>query len=62
MIHKRFGGTDEAILLVGHGNSGKALLRMLTGNKLADIPSMANTGIWMVEEQPNGQFKLEMLQ
>jgi len=60
MIHKRFGGTDEAILLVGHGNSGKALLRMLTGNKLADIPSMANTGIWMVEEQPGGQFKLEM--
>jgi broad specificity phosphatase PhoE len=60
MIHKRFGGTDEAILLVGHGNSGKALLRMLTGNKLADIPSMANTGIWMVEEQPNGKFKLEM--
>jgi hypothetical protein len=33
---------------------------MLTGNKLADIPSMANTGIWMVEEQPNGKFKLEM--
>jgi len=60
MIKKRFGGTDESILLVGHGNSGKALLRMLTGNKLADIPSMANTGIWMVEEQPNGKFKLEM--
>jgi broad specificity phosphatase PhoE len=60
MIHKRFGGTDEAILLVGHGNSGRALLRMLTGNKLADIPAMTNTGIWMVEEQPNGRFKLEM--
>ena len=60
MIEKRFGRTDKTIMLVGHGNSGKALLRMLTGNKLADIPSMANTGIWMVEAQPNGQFKLEM--
>jgi broad specificity phosphatase PhoE len=60
MIHKRFGGTDKAILLVGHGNSGRALLRLITKNKLADIPPMANTGIWMVEEQPNGQFRLEM--
>jgi broad specificity phosphatase PhoE len=60
MIHKRFGGTDKTILLVGHGNSGRALLRMLTNDKLADIPAMLNTGIWMVEEQPNGQFTLEM--
>lgn len=60
MLHKRFGGTDQTILLVGHGNSGKALLQMLTGDKLADAPSMVNTGIWMVEEQPNGRFKLEM--
>jgi broad specificity phosphatase PhoE len=60
MIHQRFGGTDKAILLVGHGNSGKAMLRLLTNNRLADIPPMANTGIWMVEEQPNGQFKLEI--
>ncbi len=60
MIQKRFGGTDKTILLVGHGNSGKALLRLLTGTQLADIPSMANTGIWMVEEQPGGQFKLKM--
>lgn len=60
LIHKRFAGTDKSILLVGHGNSGKALLKLLTKDKLADSPSMANTGIWMVEEQPDGQFKLEM--
>lgn len=60
MIQQRFGGTDKTILLVGHGNSGKALLRLLTGKQLADLPSMTNTGIWMVEEQPGGQFKLQM--
>jgi broad specificity phosphatase PhoE len=60
MIHKRFGGTDKSILLVGHGNSGRALLKLLTGNKLTGIPGMANAKIWMVEEQPNGQFKFEM--
>lgn len=60
MIRQRFGGTDKSILLVGHGNSGRALLRLLTNNKLAEIPPMVNTGLWMVEEQPSGQFKLEM--
>ena len=60
MIHTRFGGTGKAILLVGHGNSGKVLLEMLTNKDLADSSEMANTGMWMVEEQRNGQFKLEM--
>jgi broad specificity phosphatase PhoE len=60
MIHERFGGTDKTILLVGHANSGKALLKLLTRNKLAAAPPITNTGLWMVEEQPNGQFKLEM--
>jgi broad specificity phosphatase PhoE len=60
MLHKRFGGSDQTILLVGHGNAGKALLRLLTQNNLTDSAPMANTGIWMVEEQPNGQFKLEI--
>ena len=60
MIHTRFGGTGKEILLVGHGTSGKALLEMLTNNELAATPEMANMGIWMVEEQRNGQFKLEM--
>ncbi len=60
MIRTRFGGTDKSILLVGHGNSGKALLEMLTNNMLAESAEMANTGVWIVEEQRNGQFKLEM--
>lgn len=60
MVLKRFGGTDDVILLVGHGNSGKALLKALTRSKLADTPPMANAEMWMVEEQPDGYFKLEM--
>ena len=60
IIHQRFGGTDKSILLVGHGTSGKALLRMLTNRELADLPAIANTGLWMVEEQPDGHFKLEL--
>jgi broad specificity phosphatase PhoE len=60
LIQERFGGTDKVILLAGHGSSGKGILRMLTGDALTDLPSITNTGIWMVEEQANGEFKLKM--
>ena len=60
MLHERFGGTDKTILLVGHGNAGRALLRRLTQQPLANIPSMANAELWMVEEQPDGKFQLAM--
>jgi hypothetical protein len=45
---------------VGHGNNGKDLLKMLTNDQLEDTSAIANTGIWMVEEQSNGHFKPEM--
>jgi len=57
-ILKRFGGTDSAILLAGHGASGKTLIRMLTHDEDAD--SIDNTGIWMVEQQIDGTFKRMM--
>ncbi len=60
MIQERFGGTDKTILLAGHGSSGKGILRLLTGMSLTDLPSITNTGIWMVEEQANGEFVLKM--
>jgi hypothetical protein len=60
MIQERFGGTDATILLAGHGFSGKGILRMLTMDKLMDLPAITNTGIWMVEEQANGEFELKM--
>jgi len=60
MIRERFGGTDKTILLVGHGNAGRALLRRLTKQGLPEIPSMENAKLWMVEAQPNGQFEIKM--
>jgi len=60
LITKRFGGSNKSILLVGHGNSGRALLKMLTKDNLDKTPSMTNTGIWMVEEQPDRAFELKI--
>ncbi len=60
MIQERFGGTNTSILLAGHGFSGLGILRMLLKDELRGFPSITNTGIWMVEEQANGEFKLMM--
>jgi hypothetical protein len=60
MIDERFGGSDKSILLAGHGYSGIGLLRMLLQDELSDFPPITNTGIWMVEEQTDGTFKLKM--
>ena len=60
MIQTRFGGTDKSILLAGHNGSGKALLRMLTNDPQKGVSFLNNTGVWMVEEQADGTFKLMM--
>ncbi len=57
MIKEQF-SSDDSVLLVGHGSSGKGLLRFLTGDPLSGFPSLTNAGVWMVEEQPDGQFEL----
>lgn len=58
MIRERFGGSDKSVLLVGHGSSGRGIVRILTNE--VRYPSLENTGIWMVEEQPNGEFELKI--
>jgi hypothetical protein len=50
----------KTILLSGHGSSGKAILRLLTNDPLNGFPQITNTGIWMVEQQEDGTFKLKM--
>ena len=60
LIRARFGGSDKAILLVGHGNSGRLLLHVLLKNNDAWKTEPTNTGIWMVEEQADGSFKLRL--
>jgi len=59
---KRFGNTGQSVLLVGHGNNGRALLKLLVPKDAAGkgMP-IDNTGIWMAEQQPDGTFRLMML-
>ena len=59
-VHKQFGGTEKSILLVGHGNNGKSLLKLFLNDNLDKIPSIKNTGVWMIEEQKDGTFKLKL--
>jgi broad specificity phosphatase PhoE len=62
LLRKKFGGTDKSILLSGHGNNGRALLQViLPKHQRSETIRMVNTGIWMVEEQPDGTFALRML-
>ena len=60
LIKSRFGKSGKSILLVGHGNSGSTLLRMLTTSQPTAF-NLQNTGIWMAEEQPDGTFRLKLL-
>jgi broad specificity phosphatase PhoE len=59
-IKQRFAGTDTSILLVGHGNAGRALLHVLTGNDEAAKHHIENAVLWMAEEQADGSFKVVM--
>ncbi|MDN3663911.1 histidine phosphatase family protein [Algibacter miyuki] len=52
--------SHKTILLSGHGSSGRAVLRMLTKDPLDGFPPITNTGIWMVEQQDDGTFKLKI--
>lgn len=60
LIEKRFGGSDQSILLAGHNSAGVSLLKLL----LKEAPTgdarrgLINTGIWMVEQQEDGSYEL----
>jgi phosphohistidine phosphatase SixA len=60
MIEKRFGGTDQSILLTGHGTSGRSLLKLLLQEESKRIVGFKNTGIWMVEQQDDRSYQLKM--
>jgi broad specificity phosphatase PhoE len=61
LIRKRFDNSDKTILLVGHGNSGRIFAEELTHEKKAFEVELHNTAMWMAQEQPDGTFKLLML-
>lgn len=60
VIKKRFGGTEKSILLAGHNSAGVSLLKLLLKGKPEIKGGLKNTGIWMVEQQEDGSFKLRM--
>lgn len=60
VIKKRYGGTDQSILLAGHNSAGVSLLKLLLQEEPPSKRGLSNIGLWMVEEQPNGEFKLMM--
>ena len=60
VIKKRFGGAEKSILLAGHNSSGVSLLKLLLQGDPPIRSGIDNTGIWMVEEQDDGSFKLRM--
>ncbi len=61
LIQERFGGSDRSILLVSHGNIGSLLLEALTRDKELLKVTLLNTSLWMAEAQPDGSFKLRLL-
>jgi phosphohistidine phosphatase SixA len=60
VIKKRYGGSDKSILLAGHNSAGVSLLKLLLQDEPESKRGLNNIGLWMVEEQPNGEFKLMM--
>ncbi|MGJ8656617.1 MAG: histidine phosphatase family protein [Akkermansiaceae bacterium] len=60
VIKERFGGTEKSILLVGHNSSGVSLLKLFLQGEPEIKRGLENTGIWMVEQQDDGSFKLKM--
>ncbi|AWI08462.1 histidine phosphatase family protein [Ereboglobus luteus] len=66
LVKERFGGKkgeDKSILLSGHGNNGKALLSIFLNeaDRPKEIPHPPNISIWMIEQQPDGNFQLKIL-
>jgi len=60
LIEQRFGGTDQSILLAGHGTAGRTLLTLLLQDESWFKSGIRNTGIWMVEQQEDGTYQLKM--
>lgn len=60
LIKERFGGSEKSILLAGHNSAGVSLLKLLLQEEPENKRGLENTGIWMVEEQPDGSFELKM--
>lgn len=62
LIKKRFGGTDQSILIAGHNSSGVSLMKLLLEEEPGGEAKIGliNVALWMVEQQDDGSFELKM--
>ena len=58
LIKKRFGGTNQSVLLVGHYHAGGRIMELLLGQEPEGRFSLENTKISLLEQQPSGHFRL----
>ena len=62
LTEKRFGDSDQSILLVGDNGAGVSLLKLLLGEapKGEVRRGWVNVGMWMVEQQNDGSYDLKI--
>jgi broad specificity phosphatase PhoE len=56
---EKHSGTEDVVLVVGHGHAGGILLTLLQGKPLAESLVMDNTGLSCLQEMNSGQFEME---
>lgn len=59
LLRERFGKKPARVLLVGHGNASRTMVRYLTRQPEARIEHLDNTHCWIGREQSDGSFKLD---
>lgn len=59
LLRDRFNDQPARVLLVGHGNASRTLLRQLTRQPDARAEHLGNTRSWTGKEQPDGSYAIE---
>ena len=55
LILDRYDGMNKSVLLAGHNAHGRSLIQLLMNKE--NLGRIDNTGVWMVQQQPDGTFK-----
>ena len=59
LLRERFADKPARVLLLGHGNSSRTLIRHLSRDPQANPEHMNNTHIWVAEEQQDHSFAIQ---
>lgn len=60
LLQERFKGRAAQVLLVGHGNASRTLLREMTRQPDLSLPHLKNVHLWVATEQAEGGLALEV--